>query len=152
MTETIKPKNTNISGATSETEVTSPVFPEDLQKFYPQKRISIAIILVPIEKKWLSLRRFKMTDKSITKKRGAIINLFCIIGVIILIINSLASDKSDDEVNSYLSLFSVVTIILIPVSNFTPTSALALVGPGVSLSEWIAEYLLEFLPWNKFKA
>ncbi|CAB4400078.1 unnamed protein product [Rhizophagus irregularis] len=69
MTETIKPKNTNISGATSETEVTSPVFPEDLQKFYPQKRISIAIILVPIEKKWLSLRRFKMTDKSITKKR-----------------------------------------------------------------------------------
>ncbi|CAG8708299.1 413_t:CDS:2 [Rhizophagus irregularis] len=128
MTETIKPKNTNISGATSETEVTSPVIPEDLQKSYPQKRISIAIIM------------------------GAIINLFCIIGVIILIINSLASDKSDDEVNSYLSLFSVVTIILIPVSNFTPTSALALVGPGVSLSEWIAEYLLEFLPWNKFKA
>ncbi|CAB4483428.1 unnamed protein product [Rhizophagus irregularis] len=115
MTETIKPKNTNISGATSETEVTSPVFPEDLQKSYPQKRISIAIILVPIEKKWLSLRRFKMTDKSITKK-------------------------------------GVVTIILIPVSNFTPTSALALVGLGVSLSEWIAEYLLEFLPWNKFKA
>uniref|UniRef100_U9TT53 Uncharacterized protein n=1 Tax=Rhizophagus irregularis (strain DAOM 181602 / DAOM 197198 / MUCL 43194) TaxID=747089 RepID=U9TT53_RHIID len=102
---TIKPKNTNISGATSETEVTSPVIPEDLQKSYPQKRISIAIIMVPIEKKWLSLRRFKMTDKSITKKRGAIINLFCIIGVIILIINSLASDKSDDEVNSYLSVF-----------------------------------------------
>jgi hypothetical protein len=43
-------------------------------------------------------------------------------------------------------LFSVVTIILIPVSNFTPTSALTLVGPGVSLSEWFAEYLLEFLP------
>lgn len=43
-------------------------------------------------------------------------------------------------------LFSVITIILMTVSNFTPTSALALVGPEVSLSEWVAEYLLEFLP------
>ena len=32
--------------------------------------------------------------------------------------------------------------ILIAVKKFPPTSALALVGPGVSLSDWFAEYFV----------
>ncbi|RGB39562.1 hypothetical protein C1646_664500 [Rhizophagus diaphanus] len=111
MTETIQVTTTTIASATPRTKTTSPSF-EELEKFYNEhfnndlqktyntlsRKTRFYCNNLGSYKEKVALLEAIHDDRQKHRKKGsAIINLLCIIGVIILILNSLTGDKPDDD-------------------------------------------------------